>query len=157
MIAAARPGLLIRSVGTGRGFHPASGRRRRAHAATAKPATSRPSHASTPGHAYHSRRSRLGPVDHRASIERFLGDWSAGVQQMADAGVVMTTAAMHELAGVVTELASPSAFLTFSNGDPGVNNYLVDAHGDGRLIDFEFAGFRHAICDLVDRPAMAAA
>ena len=61
----------------------------------------------------------------------------------------MTTAAMHELAGIVTELASPSAFLAFSNGDPGVNNYLVGAHGDGRLIDFEFAGFRHAICDLV--------
>lgn len=108
-------------------------------------------HAASVGQAdaYYSRRSRLGPVDRRASIERFLGDWSAGVQQMADAGVVMTTAAMHELAGVVTELARPSAFLAFSNGDPGVNNYLVGAYGDGRLIDFEFAGFRHAVCDLV--------
>ncbi len=33
---------------------------------------------------------------------------------------------------------------------PGVNNYLVDADGDGRLIDFEAAGFRHAISDLVN-------
>jgi hypothetical protein len=100
--------------------------------------------------AYYSRRSRLGPVDRRADIERFLRDWPAGVQRMADAGVVMTAAATHELAGIVAELASTSAFLAFSNGDPGVNNYLVGAHGDGRLIDFESAGFRHAICDLVD-------
>lgn len=69
---------------------------------------------------------------------------------MADAGVVMTTAATHELADIVTGLASPSAFLAFSNGDPGVNNYLVDSHGDGRLIDFESAGFRPAISDLVN-------
>lgn len=100
--------------------------------------------------AYYSRRSRLGPVDPRADIEGFLGAWRAGAQRMADAGVVMTTAATHELAGIVTELASPSACLAFSNGDPGVNNYLVGAHGDGRLIDFESAGFRHAICDLVN-------
>lgn len=99
--------------------------------------------------AYYSRRSRLGPVDRRADLEHFLGDWHAGTQRMADAGVVMTTAATHELAGIVTGLAGPSAFLAFSNGDPGVNNYLVDVHGDGRLIDFEAAGFRHAICDLV--------
>jgi hypothetical protein len=100
--------------------------------------------------AYYSRRSRLGPVDRQAGIGRFLGDWRAGAERMADAGVAMTTAAMHELADIVAELASPSAFLAFSNGDPGVNNYLVDAHGDGRLIDFESAGFRHAICDLVN-------
>jgi hypothetical protein len=100
--------------------------------------------------AYYSRRSRLGPVDRRADIERFLRDWRAGAQRMADAGVVMTAAAAHELADIVTELASPSAFLAFSNGDPGVNNYLVTAHGDGRLIDFESAGFRHAISDLVN-------
>ena len=100
--------------------------------------------------AYYSRQSRLGPVDRRADIERFLGGWRAGVQRMADAGAVMTGAAVHELAGILTELASPSAFLAFSNGDPGVNNYLVDAHGDGRIIDFESAGFRHALSDLVN-------
>jgi hypothetical protein len=100
--------------------------------------------------AYYTRRSRLGPVDRRADIERFLGDWPAGAQRMTNAGTAMTTAAMHELADIVTELANPAAFLAFSNGDPGVNNYLVDAHGDGRLIDFESAGFRHALCDLVN-------
>lgn len=108
-------------------------------------------HAASAGRAdaYYRCRSRLGPVDRRADIERFLADWRAGAQRMADAGVVMTTAATHELAGIVTELADPCPFLAFSNGDPGVNNYLVDAHGDGRLIDFESAGFRHGICDLV--------
>lgn len=100
--------------------------------------------------AYYSRRSKLGPVDRRADIERFLGPWRAGAQRLADAGVVMTTAATHEFADIVTGLASPSAFLAFSNGDPGVNNYLVDPHGDGRLIDFESAGFRPAISDLVN-------
>jgi Phosphotransferase enzyme family len=100
--------------------------------------------------AYYSRRSRLGPVDRRADIEHFFRDWRAGAQRMADAGVVMTTAAAYEVADIVTELARPSAFLAFSSGDPGVNNYLTDAHGDGRLIDFESAGFRHAICDLIN-------
>lgn len=100
--------------------------------------------------AYYGRRTRLGPVDRRADTERFFSGWRAGAQRMADAGVVMTTAAAHEIADIVTELASPSAFLAFSNGDPGANNYLVGAHGDGRLIDFESAGFRHAICDLVN-------
>jgi hypothetical protein len=99
--------------------------------------------------AYYSR-DRLGPVDGRADIERFIRDWRAGAERMAEAGVVMTTAAAHELAGIVAGLTSPTGFLAFSNGDPGVNNYLVDAHGDGRLIDFESAGFRHAISDLVN-------
>jgi 8-oxo-dGTP pyrophosphatase MutT (NUDIX family) len=58
MIAAARAGRLIRSVGIGRGFHLAAGRRRRAHAAMAKPTTSRPSHANTPGHAFPKGRLR---------------------------------------------------------------------------------------------------
>jgi hypothetical protein len=109
-------------------------------------------HAASAGQAdaYYSRRNKLGPVDPRADIERFLGPWRAGAQRMTDVGVGMTTAATHELAGIVTGLARPSAFLAFSNGDPGVNNYLVDAHGDGRLIDFESAGFRHAISDLVN-------
>jgi Phosphotransferase enzyme family len=100
--------------------------------------------------AYYTRLSRLGPVDRRADIERFPAGWRAGTQRMAEAGAGLTTAAMHELAGIATELASPSPFLAFSSGDPGVNNYLVAGHGDGRLIDFESAGFRHASCDLVN-------
>ena len=40
-------------------------------------------------------------------------------------------------------LHEPGPFLAFTNGDAGANNYLVDGT-DGRFIDFEFAGFRHA-------------
>lgn len=69
---------------------------------------------------------------------------------MSDAGVSMSAAAGRELADITTEIADPGAFLAFSNGDPGVNNYLVDSRGDGRLIDFEAAGFRHAVTDLVN-------
>lgn len=100
--------------------------------------------------AYYDRRSRLGPVDRQADVEAFLGSWHTGVRHMDDAGVPMSGAATDELAGIVAELADPGAFLAFSNGDPGVNNYLVDSAGDGRLIDFEAAGFRHALTDLVN-------
>lgn len=69
---------------------------------------------------------------------------------MDGAGVTMTAAATHELDDIVTELANPGVFLAFSSGDPGVNNYLVDGDADGRLIDFEAAGFRHALSDLIN-------
>ena len=109
-------------------------------------------HIQTMGRAddYYTRRRRLGFVDRQADLERFFGDWRTGVRHVHDAGVEMTTAASNELAGVVAELINPGAFLAFSNGDPGVNNYLVDGAGDGRLIDFEAAGFRHALSDLVN-------
>ncbi len=99
---------------------------------------------------FYTRRGRLGAVDRQAEVERFLSGWRTGVQHMDDAGVAMTTAASRELDGVVAELINPGAFLAFSSGDPGVNNFLVDGDGDGRLIDFEAAGFRHAISDLVN-------
>lgn len=108
-------------------------------------------HAVTVGRAaaYDARRWP-GSVDPEADIERFLGDWRTGVHHMDGAGVTMTAAATRELDGIVTEFANPGVFLAFSNGDPGVNNYLVDGDGDGRLIDFESAGFRHALADLIN-------
>ncbi len=68
---------------------------------------------------YYTRRGRLGPVDRQAEVERFLRGWRAGLQHMDNAGVAMTTAASHELDGVVAELTNPGAFLAFSSGDPG--------------------------------------
>jgi hypothetical protein len=62
--------------------------------------------------------------------------------------LAMSDAAERDLASIVAELANPGPFLTFTNGDMGTNNFLVDGHGDvddGRIIDFEFAGFRHAL------------
>lgn len=99
---------------------------------------------------YYTRRRKLGPVDPQADIEQFVGACGAGVQHMDHAGAAMTATASHELAGALTELTNPGPFLAFSNGDPGVNNYLVDSDGDGRLIDFEAAGYRHALSDLVN-------
>ena len=65
---------------------------------------------------------------------------SLGVPPPARAGV--------EFTDVLSQFAEPGAFLAFSNGDAATNNYLVN-RADGRLIDFEFAGYRHALADVV--------
>ena len=46
------------------------------------------------------------------------------------------------------ELTQPGPFLALSSGDADANNYLI-AGGEGRLIDFEAAGYRHAVEDAV--------
>lgn len=92
-------------------------------------------------------------IDPKAGIELSLGRWRDGVRQLEEAGAAMPSAAAAELADVVRELSDPGPFFVLSSGDPGVNNYLVDAlvdDADGRLIDFEAAGFRHALFDLVN-------
>lgn len=62
----------------------------------------------------------------------------------------MPTAAAHELAGVIEEILEPGPFLALSNGDVGLNNYLVLGPGEGRLIDFEAAGFRNVLVEVTD-------
>ena len=45
-------------------------------------------------------------------------------------------------------LLDPGPFLTLSNGDLAENNFMIDSSDDsdhGRLIDFEFAHFDHAL------------
>jgi Ser/Thr protein kinase RdoA (MazF antagonist) len=65
--------------------------------------------------------------------------------------VPVSGAVEHEFAVALAELADPGPFLALSNGDPEANNVLVHADGaaDARLIDFEFAGFTHALHDAV--------
>ncbi|MEU8509541.1 hypothetical protein AB0C40_33615 [Streptomyces brevispora] len=48
-------------------------------------------------------------------------------------------------------MGEPGPFLALSNGDAEANNLLVRACGpaDARLIDFEAAGFTHAMADAV--------
>jgi hypothetical protein len=107
--------------------------------------------AATVGHedAYYARRSALGPVEPQVERERFMGSgWSETRGYTEALGVAPSSQVETELAAVVAEIAEPGPFLSFSNGDAGANNYLV-AHGDGRLIDFEFAGYRHALTDAV--------
>ena len=50
------------------------------------------------------------------------------------------------MATILEELTDPGPFLGFSNGDAGENNYLVTGD-DGRIIDFEFAEYHHALLD----------
>jgi Ser/Thr protein kinase RdoA (MazF antagonist) len=48
---------------------------------------------------------------------------------------------------VIASLAEPGPFRALSNGDAEANNFLVDG-ADGRIIDWEFAGYRHALTDV---------
>jgi Phosphotransferase enzyme family len=50
------------------------------------------------------------------------------------------------MSDVLDVLGEAGPFRAFSSGDAGENNFLWDG-SDGRLIDFEFAGFQHALLD----------
>jgi Phosphotransferase enzyme family len=99
--------------------------------------------------AYYRRRLAAGPAEIGFSRAQTMDGCVAGVEHMSAAGVPMSAAAARELAGVLAEFSAPGPFLAFSNGDAQVNNYLVDDAGDGRFIDFEMAGYQHAMADLV--------
>jgi len=105
--------------------------------------------------AYYGRRRALGPVEPAADRDLYGGAWGDSAAKWPDTskhaealGVAPSRMAEAEMAEVFGVLAEPGAFLAFSNGDAGANNFLVDAD-DGRLIDFEFAGYRHAVIDAV--------
>ncbi|WP_440073062.1 hypothetical protein [Streptosporangium sp. OZ121] len=82
--------------------------------------------------------------------------WRRAVEHAAGFGAALPGRAGTELAGLLAELADPGPFLALTNGDAEANNFLT-ADGDGRLIDFEFAGYRHtltsAVCLYVPGPA----
>jgi hypothetical protein len=106
-------------------------------------------HAATAGHAetYYARRRAYGPVDPQVERLRFMGRrWPQTRRRIEELGVPMPLRAEQELASAHTVLAEPGPFLAFSNGDAGSNNFLVDGD-DGRLTDFEFAGYRLALTD----------
>lgn len=106
-------------------------------------------HAATAGQAdaYYRRlgASTADGVAHDVAVS--VGQWELGVERARDAGVSMSTAAGHELAGVIDGLLHPGPHLALSNGDPETNNYLTDGTS-GRLIDFESAGFQHVFIDV---------
>ena len=106
--------------------------------------------ARTAGHGsgYAAARSAYGPHDPAADLLPILGaEWSATRRRMDEFGGAMGGAAADDLARMVAELSHPGAFLAFSNGDAASNNFLVEPGdwSDGRIIDFEFAGFRNAL------------
>jgi hypothetical protein len=107
-------------------------------------------HAATAGQheRYYQRRLLHGPVDPVVERRRFLTPW-ADVSALAGAlDVELTTGVEGDIARAVREVTEPGPFLAFSNGDAGVNNFLLADGAGGRLIDYEFAGFRHALSDI---------
>ncbi|MEU4230131.1 hypothetical protein AB0F17_38070 [Nonomuraea sp. NPDC026600] len=101
---------------------------------------------------YYRRRERLGQVDPEADrLGRVARLREEGLSQAEVLGVPISGAVEREFALALAELADPGPFLALSNGDPESNNILVRADGppDARLIDFEFAGFTHALHDAV--------
>jgi hypothetical protein len=97
---------------------------------------------------YNRRRAQLGAFDPLAS--RTFGGWGwDDARRACDAiGAPPSASAERNVLTAFDVLREPGPFLAFSNGDAGANNYLVDG-SDGRMIDWEFAGYRHAVRDAV--------
>ncbi|RVX44076.1 phosphotransferase family enzyme [Nonomuraea polychroma] len=111
-------------------------------------------HSATAGRAetYYARRAALGPVSLAEDVSGHLAEpVEKGRGQATVLGAPIRDRAERELATMLHELAEPGPFLALSNGDPEANNVLVHASGDPdvRLIDFEFAGYAHALRDAV--------
>lgn len=110
--------------------------------------------AATAGRAgtYHARRAALGsPAPAGEVMGRLAGLWDQGHEDAAALGVPIAGSAASELIAVLEELNAPGPFLALSHGDAGSNNILVRESGpaDARLIDFEAAGYAHALLDAV--------
>jgi hypothetical protein len=106
-------------------------------------------HAATAGRAdaYYDRRESLGPVDPSYHRRRIVGEsWTWTLPRLDAFGVHLSVSAEAEMALVRDILLEPGSFIAFSNGDSGANNFFVDG-SDGRIIDWEFGGYRHALID----------
>ncbi|HXQ11552.1 MAG TPA: hypothetical protein VN805_11215 [Caulobacteraceae bacterium] len=98
---------------------------------------------------YAAIRARYGAPDRRAGRARGLGPaWPATRERLAALGLPIEGEGAAELAKVERTILEPGAFLTLTNGDAQPNNVLIGA-GGGRLIDFEFADYRHALVNAV--------
>jgi hypothetical protein len=98
---------------------------------------------------YAAIRTRYGDQDPTVGRERGLGPyWPVAREQLAALGRPLSAAAERDLAALVEALLDPGPFLAFSNGDAQPNNFMTDGR-EGRLIDFEFAAFRHALTSAV--------
>ena len=111
--------------------------------------------AATAGHAgtYRARCAAVGfaaPAGGSAEA-RLSGLWDRAHQDGAALGTPVAGPAAAELTAVLEELTAPGPFLVLSHGDAECNNSMVHQHGpaDARLIDFEAAGYAHALIDAV--------
>jgi hypothetical protein len=78
-----------------------------------------------------------------------LDPWKHTLRSVEAFGVPAADGVSKDIAAMFEELSDPGGFLAMSNGDAGTNNFLVAPGLDGKLIDFEFARFRHALMDAV--------
>ena len=102
--------------------------------------------------AYHARCAALGSPAPAGDAEgRLAGLWDRGREDAAALGAPIAGSAASELIAVLEELNAPGPFLALSHGDAESNNILVRESGpaDARLIDFEAAGYAHALIDAV--------
>jgi aminoglycoside phosphotransferase (APT) family kinase protein len=91
------------------------------------------------------------PPEGGAAEGRLAGLWDRAHQDAAALGTPLAGPAASELSAVLDELNAPGPFLALSHGDAEANNIMVREHGpaDARLIDFEAAGYAHALLDAV--------
>ncbi len=88
-------------------------------------------------------RSGASPIDQRtAEAQATL----AMMRRLDALGLPLGRPVEGDLETAFGVLQAPGPFQAFSNGDCEANNFLT-AGGEGRLIDFEAAGFRHALVD----------
>lgn len=98
-------------------------------------------------HAATATSRRHGPWDSSARVP--ISRTAAGaLLDRLDAPAPAQGAVRRDIDVAIATIAEPGPFHAFSNGDSGANNCLVTAEGgDGRLIDFEHACYRHALLD----------
>lgn len=93
------------------------------------------------GHARPSRERELG---------RFLArGWERTHLWAGDLGCAPAQRTVEEALEIRRTLLEPGPFLALSNGDSTANNVLV-TKDSVMVIDYEFAGYRHCLTDLVD-------
>ncbi len=109
-------------------------------------------HARTVGRAesfYRGLAERI-PVDRERDRRRFMArGWERTSGFATQLGCPPGDRAVAEAAEVYVRLDQPGPFLALSNGDSATNNVLVGEPVDV-IIDYEFAGYRHALTDLTD-------
>uniref|UniRef100_UPI0018925A75 phosphotransferase n=1 Tax=Catenulispora pinisilvae TaxID=2705253 RepID=UPI0018925A75 len=83
--------------------------------------------------------------------DRFAGLWERAHDAASALEAPIGGSAASELTAGLDELSTPGAFRALSNGDAESNNILIHPSGpaDARLIDFEAAGYGHALLDAV--------
>ena len=97
---------------------------------------------------YARRRALLGGSDPRAARAALTPSWDDTKAACEALDVSSSAQADRDIGTAFDVLREPGPFFALSNGDAGANNYLVDGT-DGRIIDWEFAHYRHALRDAV--------